>query len=361
MRVTLSVATTADRFMDDDRPERLVISTPGDWEAVHALRAAYDAILVGAETLRRDNPALLVRDEALRAGRVAQGRKPDITKVTLTVSGDLSPALRFFTESDADRIVFSNTKIADIQNFAEVISSDTPITARLIVTELEKRGVERLLVEGGARILRMFLDEGMADTLRLACNPRLSVGERGRARFDFEAPAGTAHTDEQIDGMRVVTYTFHPDTSAEDLRYLGQAVALGLRCTPGATSYCVGAVVVTLDGQVFEGYTHETSPIDHAEQAAVSKALRAGAVLRGAAMYSSMEPCSQRASAPESCSQLLIRHEFARAVFALYEPAHFVVCRGALSLREAGLDVRVYPRLAAGVLTANAHILRGNK
>ena len=60
MRVTLSFATTADGYLDDNGPERLMISTPGDWQAVLRLRAAHDAILVGAETLRRDNPALLL-------------------------------------------------------------------------------------------------------------------------------------------------------------------------------------------------------------------------------------------------------------------------------------------------------------
>lgn len=103
MRVTLSAAVTADGYMDDDSPRRLIISTPGDWEEVYRLRAAHDAILAGAETLRRDDPSLLVRDQAARARRVQAGLKPDIAKVTLTRSGGLSPRLRFFTAGDADR------------------------------------------------------------------------------------------------------------------------------------------------------------------------------------------------------------------------------------------------------------------
>ena len=95
-----------------------------------------------------------------------------------------------------------------------------------------------------------------------------------------------------------------------------------------------------------------------AEMFSIAKALAAGAELRGAAMYSSMEPCSRRASEPESCTQLIIRHGFARAAFALYEPDCFVCCRGALTLREAGVDVRAYPALANGVWEANAHLKR---
>ena len=214
------------------------------------------------------------------------------------------------------------------------------------------------MVEGGAGVLRMFLDEGMADTLRLAVNPRLRLGSRGGARFDAAPPQSVPHTCEEVDGMEVTTYTLHPDTTEEDLQHLRMAVDEGRKCTPGPTSYCVGAVVAAADGRIFAGYTHETSATHHAEQEAIAKALAAGAELRGAAMYSSMEPCSRRASEPESCTQLIIRHGFARAAFALYEPDCFVCCRGALTLREAGLDVRAYPALANGVWEANAHLKR---
>ena len=158
--------------------------------------------------------------------------------------------------------------------------------------------------------------------------------------------------------MEVTTYTLHPDRTEEDLHYLRQAIALSRRCTPCATSYRVGAVIVTRSGDRFTGYTHETSPTHHAEQEAILKATAAGADLHGASIYSSMEPCSRRASEPESCTQLIIRHGFARAAFALYEPDCFVCCRGALTLREAGVDVRAYPALAGGVWEANAHLKR---
>ena len=359
MRVTLSFATTADGYLDDNSPERLMISTPGDWEAVMRLRAAHDAILVGAETLRRDNPALLLRDPAVRELRRARGVRPDLAKVTVTRSGGLSPTMRFFTEGDADRYVFSQTEIPELKDIAEVISTDGSITAGYIVTELEKRGVESLLVEGGARILGMFLAEGMADEVRRAVNPQLTLGpERGGARFVLTPPPGAACRCEEVDGMEVTTCTLRPDTTAEDLGYLAQAVAAGRLCTPSATSYCVGAVVVLTDGRTFTGHTHETSPTHHAEQEAIRKALDAGADLRGAAIYSSMEPCSQRSSEPESCTQLILRHGFARVAFALYEPDRFVCCRGAQTLREAGVDVRVYPELAEGVRRANAHLGR---
>ena len=312
MRVILSAAVTADGYLDDNGPGRLVISTPGDWAAVLRLRAGCDAILVGAETVRRDNPSLSLRDDAERARRAARGLRPDLSKAVVTRSGRLDPSLRFFTEGDADRYVFSPYDIPELEAVATVISSEgAPVTAVRIVTELEKRGIRRLLVEGGAQTLGLFLGEGLADEVRYAVNPRLALGSgRGGARFRFEPPAAAPCRRECIDGMEIACYT------------------------------------------------HETSATHHAEQEAIAKALAAGAELRGAAIWSSMEPCSQRASEPESCTQLILRHGFARVAFALYEPDRFVCCRGALALREAGLDVRCYPELGEEVRAVNAHLWR---
>ena len=362
MRITLSAAVTADGYLDDNSSERLIVSTPEDWTEVRRLRAEHDAILVGAETLRRDDPALLIRDESRRASRRAQGLRPDIAKVGVTRSGNrLSPAMRFFTEGDAERYVFSETPIPALEGAAEVIIADEPITAAWIVTELEKRGIESLFVEGGAQILRLFLNEGEADTLRLAVNPSLRIGaERGGAAFEFTPPANTPVVREFPGGMQVATYRLRKAefSEAEDLKFLRQAIEASRRCTPSTTSYSVGAVIVARDGSIFTGYTHETSPTHHAEQEAIAKALAAGAALRGATIYSSMEPCSTRKSEPESCSALIVRLGFARAVFALYEPDCFVRCRGALNMRLAGLDVRCYPALAEEVRAVNGHLWR---
>lgn len=357
MRVTLSFATTADGFLDDNSPRRLVISTPEDWAEVYRLRARCDAILVGAETLRQDNPALLLRDEALRGRRRAEGMSPDLTKVVLTASGRLDASLRFFTEGTADRLVFAPHDLPALHDVAEVISADAPLTARFVVTELEKRGVRHLLVEGGAQILQLFLAENMADTVRMAVNPARTLGERGRARFRFEPPAGARCMTEDLGGMQVTTCTLHPDTTEEDCRRLRQAIGASRQSPPCDTSYRVGAVIVTREGAVFTGYTHEHSATHHAEQVAILKAQVAGAELRGASIYSSMEPCSHRSSEPESCTQLILRHGFAHVAFALFEPDRFVAhCRGAQTLREAGVDVRAYPELGDAVLAVNEHL-----
>ena len=357
MRITLSFATTADGYLDDRSDRRLMISTPEDWREVLRLRARHDAILVGAETLRRDNPALLLHNPDAQLRRMTAGLRPDLTKVTVTRSGRLDPAMKFFSEGDADRYIFSERELPEFEGLATVISSNGPITAAFIVTELERRGIRNLLVEGGAEILRMFLDAGQADVVRRAVNPQLRLGaEQGGAQFCFEPPKEATCTMENLGGMEVLTAELHPDTAEEDLPWLARATQEAFRCKPSPSCYCVGAVIVLPDGRTFSGYTHETSPTHHAEQEAIQKAIAGGADLHGATIYSSMEPCSKRSSEPESCTQLILRYGFARVAFACYEPDCFVQCQGARTLREAGVDVRVYPELAHFVEEANAHL-----
>ncbi len=335
MNVYASVALSGDGYMDDRSPRRLILSTPADWREVMRLRAWADAILVGAETVRRDDPSLTVRDEALRRERLAANRPADPAKVTLSRSLRLAPASNFFTAGSGARIVFTDNAAASPLETAAEIVRIPDLSAARILTELEKRGFERLLVEG----------------------PAVRVGDPHAPRFEppFD-PARFPQQRRRLEGMEVTTYTLHPDRTEEDLHYLRQAIALSRRCTPCATSYRVGAVIVTRSGDRFTGYTHETSPTHHAEQEAILKATAAGADLHGASIYSSMEPCSTRSSEPESCSELILRHGFSRTVFALYEPSCFVCCEGAVRLRKGGVEVRVYPQLAGEVRAINGHL-----
>ena len=168
---------------------------------------------------------------------------------------------RSFTEGDAEHYVFSTVRLPELDRVATVIRSDAP-SARAIVTELEKRGIRRLFVEGGARILRLFLEEGMADTLRLAVNPAMTLGEgRGGAHFAFDAP-GKPCIRSRFGGMEVSTWQLKPDTAADDLRFLRMAVDESRKCVPCATSYCVGAVVVTSDGSVFTGRDRKSTRLN---------------------------------------------------------------------------------------------------
>ncbi|MFI3264860.1 MAG: dihydrofolate reductase family protein [Rikenellaceae bacterium] len=356
MAVILSVATSKDGYIDDNSNNRLVLSTPEDWAEVYSLRAQADAIVIGAETLRRDNPRLSLKSDLLRGERVARGLTPEPHKVIISRRGVIDPALRLFGSEFKNIIVFSEVARPELSEVAEVIVGES-ISAAFVRCELESRGLHSIFVEGGAQILNMFLREGCADLLRLAVNPLLEVGDATAPRFVLpESRSQISPECSDLGGMQVALYSLRERNREEDILFLKRAVEVSRNCTPSATSYCVGAVVVTACGEVFEGYTHETSPTHHAEQEAIKKAEAAKVDLVGATIYSSMEPCSTRSSEPESCSAIIIRHRFARAIFALYEPSCFVVCKGALNMRLAGVDVECIDSLAEDVREVNGHL-----
>ena len=67
--VLLSAAVSLDGYLDDTTPERLLLSSPADFDRVDEVRASVDAILIGAGTIRADNPRLLVNSAERRAAR----------------------------------------------------------------------------------------------------------------------------------------------------------------------------------------------------------------------------------------------------------------------------------------------------
>ncbi len=187
MRIVVSVATSLDGFISDDGPHRLVLSSPEDLEEVHRLRAQSDAILVGGETVRRDDPSLATRLPAGFELRRQRGVAPHPIKATITRSGDLPPESKFFTEGDAPKLVYCEASVAAglerrLGSRASVIPlQEGAHVAQTIVADLARRGVGQLMIEGGARTIGLFLDAGLVDAVRLAVAP-VVCGERGRSR-----------------------------------------------------------------------------------------------------------------------------------------------------------------------------------
>lgn len=142
-----------------------------------------------------------------------------------------------------------------------------------------------------------------------------------------------------------------------DLEMLHTAVLLSRSCPPSTSAFSVGALVVDAAGAVLAtGYSREDDPQAHAEERALAKL--DGAVPADVTMYSSLEPCSSRASRPDSCASLIIAAGIRRVVFALREPAVFVDGRGSQMLAEAGVTVVEAAQLADEVREINAHLLR---
>jgi 5-amino-6-(5-phosphoribosylamino)uracil reductase len=188
---------------------RLLLSNEADFDRVDAVRASCDAILVGAATVRIDNPRLLVRSQARRDERAARGLATSPMKVTVTRRAELDARADFFTVGDAERIVYcASSLVADARRrlgpVATVVDGGDTVEMRTLSSDLAARGVERLMVEGGATVHTQFLTEDLVDELQLAVAP-VFVGDSEAPRFvrDGSFPWNTGRRAALVDVRKI--------------------------------------------------------------------------------------------------------------------------------------------------------------
>jgi 5-amino-6-(5-phosphoribosylamino)uracil reductase len=185
--VLLSAAVSVDGYIDDITNQRLLLSNDEDFDRVDEVRAGVDAILVGANTIRQDNPRLLVRSTARRDRRLADGLSASPVKVTVSASGELDPASNFFTTGSVDKLVYVPSSAVEkaseaVGAVADVVDAGDQVDLGFVVSDLGRRGVRRLMVEGGTTMHTQFLSAGLADELHLVIAP-FFVGDPAAPRF----------------------------------------------------------------------------------------------------------------------------------------------------------------------------------
>jgi 5-amino-6-(5-phosphoribosylamino)uracil reductase len=183
----LSCGISLDGYLDTPAKKRLLLSNDADLDRVDAVRATCDAILVGATTVRNDNPRLLVRSPERIAGRAARGLTSTPVKVTVSERAKLDPAADFFMTGDTEKLVYCPTDAVEeardrLGPVATVLDGGQPVLMRRLSEDLYTRGVRRLMVEGGGTVHTQFLTAGLADELHLVVAP-FFVGDSQAVRF----------------------------------------------------------------------------------------------------------------------------------------------------------------------------------
>jgi 5-amino-6-(5-phosphoribosylamino)uracil reductase len=182
----LSCSVSLDGYLGDQTP-RLALSNEADFDRVDEVRASCDAIMVGAVTVRTDNPRLLVRSQARRDERTARGLPPSPAKVTVSDRVDLDASSNFFTAGAAEKLLYTSTpRVADARAklgpVATVVDGGQRVRMRRLTEDLADRGVGRLMVEGGGTVHTQFLSDDLVDELQLVVAP-FFVGDSSAPRF----------------------------------------------------------------------------------------------------------------------------------------------------------------------------------
>jgi 5-amino-6-(5-phosphoribosylamino)uracil reductase len=183
----LSCGMSIDGYLDSATVKRLPLSNAADFDRVDAVRATCDAILVGAATVRNDNPRLLVRSQARRDERLARGMRPSPIKVTVTGRGHLDACADFFVAGDTEKLVYCASVTVDeardrLGSVATVVDGGQPVNMHRVSEDLYARGVQRLMVEGGGTVHTQFLTADLVDELHLVVAP-FFIGDSRARRF----------------------------------------------------------------------------------------------------------------------------------------------------------------------------------
>lgn len=205
----LSCSVSLDGYLGGATPERLVLSNEADLHRVDHVRAGCDAIMVGAATVRADNPRLLVRDPRLRLQRRSLGLEETPTKVTVTEHARLDACSNFFAAGDGEKIVYCASRSVTaarrrLAAVATVVDGGEPVEVPRLTEDLYARGVRRLMVEGGGRVHTQFLTTGIADELHLVVAP-FFVGSSHARRFvgDGDFPWNPAHRARLVETCQI--------------------------------------------------------------------------------------------------------------------------------------------------------------
>lgn len=166
------------------------LGSEADSELLVKLRRRFDAVLVGAGTIRAERYGPIVRDEDARRAREAEGMEPSPVAVILSGSMDLPYDCGLFTEGIGRVVVFTDSDLEPppTETPVEVIRPSGALTARVAIEELARMGVRSVLCEGGPTVLAGLIEGDVLDELFLTVFP-LITGEADQPSI-VEGPVG---------------------------------------------------------------------------------------------------------------------------------------------------------------------------
>jgi len=191
--LTLSYAQSLDGCVTAVSGQPLTLSGPQSMTMTHRLRAAHDAILVGIGTLLADNPRLTVRlvDGKNPQPVVVDSRLRFPIQANLLRDHPLPPWIAASQHADQDRQRALERLGARVLRLPADANGQVDLLA--LVECLGALGVQRLMVEGGARIITSFLRQRLVDLLVLTVSPRLVGGVHAVGSLDGTGTACFPH------------------------------------------------------------------------------------------------------------------------------------------------------------------------
>lgn len=175
--VLINVAMTLDGKIDTRERRGAAISSEADRARVDRLRASVDAVMVGGNTLRDEDPRLTVRSPELRAQRLARGVSENPAKVAVLTRPELRQGCRFLTHGPARIILFVPHGVEVLVHGLNVLEcGNGRVDLGAAMELLYREGIRKVLVEGGATLNFELLKLGLVDELQVYIAPLIFGG-----------------------------------------------------------------------------------------------------------------------------------------------------------------------------------------
>jgi diaminohydroxyphosphoribosylaminopyrimidine deaminase/5-amino-6-(5-phosphoribosylamino)uracil reductase len=172
--ITLKIAQSTDRKISESRNQQTWLTGKESIKYVHKLRSEYDAVLVGANTIKIDDPQLNVRE--------VNGRNP----VRIIIDGKLSIPFNskilnpgdpektwVYTSKNVDEKKIKRLTERGIRIFKVESAGQNKLDVKKILKILAEQRITSLLVEGGANIFSQFVGQDLFDEIIILQAPKI--------------------------------------------------------------------------------------------------------------------------------------------------------------------------------------------
>ena len=175
-RLDLCLATSLDGKIAEKEGAAPNFTSRFDREKLFRLRAESDALLVGANTVRQEELAPLIRTPELAAARAAQGKPPHPAVAILTRSLNLPWESRYFSARQQDMFILTERVDEATRARLEALdlawfASGSEDALRFGLARMYEAGIRRVLAEGGGTMVHALLSRGLVDRFYLTLAP----------------------------------------------------------------------------------------------------------------------------------------------------------------------------------------------
>lgn len=188
--ILLNYALSLDGKLSTEQRDPVRFTSRIDRGLMDEIRADVDAVLIGAGTLRAEDPPVRIKAARRRDERRRMGKSSHPVSVILSRSMRLPREGRYWKDDQVERIIATTQQATDeqvvpFQDMAEVIRVDQDtVDLHEFCRMLSDRGVERLLVEGGGEVNMAFWEAGLVDEVYLTLCPVVIGGSTAPTAAD---------------------------------------------------------------------------------------------------------------------------------------------------------------------------------